>query len=106
MADRGHFDLANGGQFEWIFQYNYLTSNEFKLQVEGIIEGYTQMKLDLESEKKSISGHWKKREKQLQKVLNNTNFMYSSLRGIAGTAIQTIKILELPEVIQEVDIDE
>ena len=21
MADRGHFDLANGGQFEWIFHY-------------------------------------------------------------------------------------
>jgi hypothetical protein len=46
-------------------------------------------------------GHWKKREKQLQKVLNNTNFMYNSLRGIAGNAIQTIKVLELPEYIEE-----
>jgi len=100
------FDSQENKGDKMVMLYDYLTSNEFKLQVEGIIEGYTQMKLDLESEKKSISGHWKKREKQLQKVLNNTNFMYSSLRGIAGTAIQTIKILELPEVIQEVDIDE
>ena len=34
---------------------------------------------------------------QLQKVLTNTTFMYQSLRGIAGNAIQSIKVLELPE---------
>lgn len=84
-----------------VLLYDYLTSNEFKLQVEGIIEGYTQMKIDLETERRSIMGHWKKREKQLQKVLNNTNFMYNSLRGIAGNAIQTIKVLELPEYIEQ-----
>ena len=80
-----------------VMLYNYLTSNEFKLQVEGIIEGYTQMQKDLDTEKRSITGHWKKREVQLKKVLNNTNFMYQSLRGIAGNAIQAINILELPE---------
>jgi hypothetical protein len=88
-----------------VMLYDYLTSNEFKLQIEGIIEGYTQMKIDLETERRSIIGHWKKREKQLQKVLNNTNFMYSSLRGIAGSAIQTIKTLELPEIIEQVDVE-
>ena len=88
-----------------VLLYDYLTSNEFKLQVEGIIEGYTQMKIDLETERRSIMGHWKKREKQLQKVLNNTNFMYNSLRGIAGNAIQTIKVLELPEYFEEEESD-
>lgn len=88
-----------------VLLYEYLTSNEFKLQVEGIIEGYTQMKIDLDSERRSIMGHWKKREKQLQKVLNNTNFMYNSLRGIAGNAIQTIKILELPDYVEEAEVD-
>jgi hypothetical protein len=85
--------------------YDYLTSNEFRLQVEGIIEGYNQMKIDLETEKRSIMGHWKKREKQLQKVLNNTNHMYGSLRGIAGNAIQTIQVLELPEPIEELELE-
>ena len=88
-----------------VMLYDYLTSNEFKLQVEGIIEGYTQMKEDLEAEKRSIAGHWKKREKQLQKVLNNTNYMYNSLRGIAGNAIQKINILELPEPINELEME-
>lgn len=81
--------------------YDYLTSNEFKLQVEGILDGYIQMQKDLDSEKRSITGLWKKREKQLQKVLSNTNFMYNSLKGIAGSAIQPIQFLELPEGIDE-----
>ena len=29
--------------------YEYLTSNEFKLQVEGIVEGFTQMQNDLQN---------------------------------------------------------
>lgn len=76
--------------------YDYLTSNEFRLQIENIIEGYTQMQNDLDTERRSITGHWKKREKQLNKVLRNTNYMYSSLRGIAGNAIQTVQALEHP----------
>lgn len=42
---------------------------------------------DLNSEKRSIQGHWKKQEKQIEKVLLNTNFMYSCIKGIAGNAI-------------------
>jgi len=84
-----------------VMLYNYLTSNEFKLQVEGIMKGYSQMKTYLEAEKRTIMGLWKKREKQLEKVLSNTNFMYHSLRGIAGSAIQAIKVLELPESMEE-----
>jgi hypothetical protein len=83
-----------------VMLYDYLTSNEFRLQVEAIIEGYKQMQQDLESEKRSITGHWKKREKQLEKVLKNTNFMYNSLRGIAGSAIQSIEYLELSDTLQ------
>ncbi|MDP2722661.1 MAG: DUF2130 domain-containing protein [Bacteroidales bacterium] len=85
--------------------YDYLTSNEFKLQIEGIVEGFTLMKMDLESEKRSITGHWKKREKQIEKVLLNTNFMYNSIRGIAGTAIQPIKALEMPEAENELEFE-
>jgi hypothetical protein len=77
--------------------YDYLTSNEFKLQIEAIVEGFSQMNIDLESEKRAMQGIWKKREKQIQKVLLNTSFMYSSIKGIAGNAVQPIKMLELPE---------
>lgn len=83
--------------------YDFLTSNEFRLQIEAIVEGFTQMQSDLETEKRSIMGHWKKREKQIQKVLLNTNYMYSSIRGIAGNAIQPVQALELPESDEEIE---
>ena len=76
--------------------YDFLTSNEFRLQIEAIVEGFTQMKSDLDSEKRSMQGIWKKREKQIDKVLLNTNHMYSSIKGIAGDAVQTVALLELP----------
>lgn len=77
--------------------YDYLTGNEFRMQVEAIVEGFSQMNNDLITEKRAMEGIWKKREKQIQKVILNTTHMYSSIRGIAGSAIGTIKALELPE---------
>ncbi|MES9869526.1 MAG: DUF2130 domain-containing protein [Sedimenticola sp.] len=77
--------------------YDFLTSNEFRLQIEAIVEGFTQMQSDLDSEKRAMQGIWKKREKQIEKVLLNTNHMYSSIRGIAGSAIQTVPQLEFGE---------
>ncbi len=83
--------------------YDFLTGNEFRLQIEAIVEGFTRMQADLESEKRSLQGIWKKREKQIQKVLLNTNFMYSSIKGIAGNAIQSVPMLELPPGEEEMD---
>lgn len=80
-----------------VMLYDFLTSNEFKLQIEAIVEGFTQMQSDLDSEKRAIQGHWRKRQKQIEKVLLNTNYMYSSIKGIAGSAIQPISQLELPD---------
>jgi len=88
-----------------VMLYDYLTSNEFRLQIDGIVEGFTQMKKDLDTEKRSIMGHWKKREKQIDKVVLNTNFMYNSIKGIAGSAVQSIPALEMPQNELEEDID-
>ena len=75
--------------------YDFLTGNEFRLQIEAIVEGFTQMQTDLDSERRAMQGIWKKREKQIEKVLLNTNHMYQSVRGIAGNAIQPVAQLEL-----------
>ena len=75
--------------------YGFLTSNEFRLQIEGIVEGFTTMKGDLDAEKRAMQRIWKTREKQLEKVLTNTLNMYGSIKGIAGNAIGTIEALEL-----------
>jgi|WetSurMetagenome_2_1015567.scaffolds.fasta_scaffold48543_2 hypothetical protein len=83
--------------------YGYLTGSEFRMQVEAIVEGFTQMHKDLEREKRAMEGIWKKREKQIQKVLLNTNHMYNSIKGIAGNAVGTIKALELPEATEDIN---
>lgn len=79
-----------------VMLYDFLTGNEFKMQIEGIVEGFTQMHSDLESEKRSMTGIWKKREKQIAKVILNTNYMYNSVKGIAGSVVPTVSLLELP----------
>lgn len=75
--------------------YDFLTSNEFKLQIEGIVEGFTQMQDDLKREKNAMKTMWRKREKQIDKVISNTVHMYGSIRGIAGNAVGSVKALEL-----------
>ncbi len=76
--------------------YNFLTSNEFKMQVEAIVEGFSTMQEDLDKEKRAMARIWKQREKQIEKVLENTIGMYGSIKGIAGNAVGSVKALELP----------
>lgn len=75
--------------------YDFLTSNEFRLQIDGIVEGFTQMQNDLLSEKRAMQRIWNQREKQIQKVIHNTVGMYGAIRGIAGNAVQKVDLLEL-----------
>jgi hypothetical protein len=80
--------------------YDFLTSNEFKLQMEGIVEGFTQMQTDLLKEKNAMARMWKTREKQIDKVVDNAIGMHASIKGIAGNAIHSIPALELEEELE------
>jgi len=73
--------------------YDYLTGNEFRMQIEAIVEGFTPMNIDFEKEMTAMQGIWKKRKKQIEKILLNTNHMFSSLKGIAGESVTSIKLL-------------
>ena len=76
--------------------YDFLTGNEFRLQVEAIVEGFTQMQADLNRERNAMQRHWRQREKQIEKVMISTTQMYGSIRGIAGSAVKSLPLLELP----------
>lgn len=77
--------------------YSFLTGNEFKSQVEAIIEGFNILRIDLDKEKRAMQNIWKKREKQIDKVISNTINMYSSVEGIAGSSIQPLASLGFDE---------
>ncbi|MCF8254504.1 MAG: DUF2130 domain-containing protein [Bacteroidia bacterium] len=86
--------------------YNFLTSNTFRMQIEAIVEGFTQMQSDLDAEKRSMQRIWKTREKQIEKVVNNTIDMYGSIKGIAGNAVMDIKALELPGASDSLELED
>src|SRR5690606_11356786 len=74
--------------------YNFLTGTEFRQQIEAIVEGFVSMKNSITKERLQMEKLWKEREKQLEKVLLNTSGMYGSIRGIAGSSVGTIPLLE------------
>jgi hypothetical protein len=74
--------------------YNYLTSNEFKGQMETIVEGLIAMKQGITKERLQMEKIWKEREKQLEKVLISTSGMYGSVKGIAGSSVGDIPLLD------------
>lgn len=76
--------------------YGFLTSSEFRLQVESIVEGFSTLKTNLDSEKRAMNRVWKERETQIERVMSSTTKMYASIRGIAGNAVQSVQSLELP----------
>ena len=74
--------------------YSYLTGTEFRQQIETIVEGFLSLKNSINKEKIQMEKIWKEREKQLEKVLLSTSGMYGSIKGIAGSSIGEIPLLE------------
>jgi len=82
--------------------YNYLTGNEFSMQLNAIVEGFMTMQTELDKERRSLMASWKRRQKLIDGVLQNTTEMYGSLQGIAGSAVLGhIEALELPDGLDE-----
>jgi len=78
--------------------YNYMTGNEFSMQMSAIVDGFMKMQEELDKERRSLMASWKRRQRTIDGVLANTTEIYGSLQGIAGSsAIVHIEALELPE---------
>jgi hypothetical protein len=83
--------------------YNYITSREFTLHIQAMVTAYKQMKEDLESEKRSMSRIWSKREKQISTILDNITGMYGSIEGLVSNqkALPTIDTLSLESIVKD-----
>jgi hypothetical protein len=73
--------------------YDFLTSIEFKNQMEAIIDGFRSMREGIIKERIQAEKNWKEREKQLDKVLLNATHFIGSVKGIAGNALADIKMI-------------
>lgn len=75
--------------------YAYVNSTDFKQRIQAIAEAFIEMKNDIDKEKRSYQAIWAKREKQVQRVIDNTFGIYGDLKGLTGGTLQEIKMLEL-----------
>ncbi|MBJ6612038.1 MAG: DUF2130 domain-containing protein [Candidatus Thiothrix moscowensis] len=74
--------------------YRYLSGEEFRQQVESIIDAFDAMQAQIQKERRAMESHWKEREKQLQRVLGGTTGMYGALRGIIGQSLPSVAALD------------
>jgi len=87
---------GEGQQTKMEMVYQYLTGSRFRQRIQAIVEGFSSMQEDLNSEKKAITRQWAKREEQIERVMQATVGMYGDLQGIAGKTLQEIEGLEFP----------
>ena len=96
LIEVGKNQLAAEGRVEKMeMVYNYLSSKEFFQSVQGIAEAFITMRSDLDSEKRSTKRLWNKREKQIERAIDNTASLYGDLQGIIGASMPLIEGLSL-----------
>jgi hypothetical protein len=88
--------------------YEYLAGDAFRHKVEAIVETFIGMQEQLNKEKRAYVRLWKEREKQIERIIENTAGMYGDVRGLIGSAIPDIKALtlEADELLLGMDEDE
>lgn len=92
------FQVQQGKETKAEMLYDFLTSQEFKGQFEGILEGFKSIQDGYSREKLQMNKIWKEREKQLDRILLNASGFYGSVRGIAGSAMPHVGMLEVGDV--------
>ncbi len=80
--------------------YDYLSGPEFKSRVTAIVETFSSMRADLDSERKAMMKIWAKREKQIERIVSNTAGLHGDLQGIIGKSLPAIEALELGSIAQ------
>jgi hypothetical protein len=86
--------------------YDYLCSPHFAQKIRGVVDAFTGMKHDLDSEKAAMARIWKKRERQIQRVTLNMMGMCGELQAIAQESLSQLdSIATLPAPEAEIDPD-
>lgn len=75
--------------------YQYLTSIEFKHRIQALVEGFSHLWKDVESEKRWFATKWARQEKEIRKIIDSTQGMYGDLQAVTGRSLPTIPALEL-----------
>jgi hypothetical protein len=80
--------------------FTFLTGSEFRNRVQAIVETFIAMQADLETEKRVSVKRWAQREKQIERIIDNTAGMYGDLQGLIGASMQSLPALEAGEEVE------
>jgi hypothetical protein len=86
---------ADGKHEKMEFLYRYLSGDQFRRRIEAMVEAFTALQRGLDGERRAMEQIWKKREKQIERVLANTAGMYGEVRGLVGSSVPRVPALEL-----------
>lgn len=95
ISEAYHSQTNKGEKMQML--YDYMSSVEFKNQMEAILSSFTELQFGYIQEKNQMEKIWKKREKQLERIMLNTNHFIGSVQGIAGGSIPEIKLISPAE---------
>lgn len=77
--------------------YDFITSVEFRQQVEALVEVYLEMQSQLDKERLAFERIWKNRESQIKRLISSTVNIYGRAQGLVGSSMPQIKGLDLLE---------
>ena len=78
--------------------YRYITSSEFAQRIDSMLETYSKMQQTLDKEKMVMQKIWAQRDKEIERLKNNTLSMHGSLSGLIDEPMADIKSLEFEEI--------
>jgi len=64
--------------------YSYLTSQEFKGNMNAMREGFRNLRAMMQKEREDFEKNWKKKEKQIELIIQNSLHISGSIEGISG----------------------
>ncbi len=77
-----------------VAMYNYLTSHEFIGNMTAMQEGFRSLRSMMQKEKEDFEKNWKKKEKQVELIIQNSLHISGSVEGIAGQDLINMQLLD------------
>ena len=77
-----------------VAMYNYLTSHEFIGNMNAMREGFRSLRSMMQKEKEDFEKNWKKKEKHIEMIIQNSLHISGSVEGIAGQDLINMQLLD------------
>lgn len=79
--------------------YDYLLGPEFVARLKGVAEPFVAMQSDLESERRTMTQRWARRQKQIDRVLEAAFGMRGDIEALVGSEMPELEAIEMKALV-------